>query len=89
MTATVYTSTATKAKTKSATVFAFGRRDDFAGKPTSEGGYYVFKLCKNYAGHVRGGIAKTWRYIAKDLSHADAIDLLNKRVKHTAFNHAQ
>lgn len=25
--------------------------------------FKVMKLCHNYAPHVRGGIAKTWRYV--------------------------
>lgn len=84
MTASVYTKTATKGKTGN--VYAFGRTADLDGQPIDAGGYYVFKLCENYAGHVRGGIAKTWRYIDRNLSHADAVALMNRRLGYKAFN---
>ncbi len=51
------------------------------GKCESSGKYLIFKLCENYAGHVRGGIAKTWRYIAKDLTLEEAKSLLAKKAK--------
>lgn len=41
--------------------------------------YAVYKLCANYAGHVRGGIAYTWRLVAKDLSLEECKALLAKR----------
>jgi hypothetical protein len=84
MTITVYKQTATKSKTGK--VYAFGRRDNLAGRPVADGGYSVWRLCENYEGSVRGGLVKTWRYIAKDLSHADAIDLMNRRCGYKAFN---
>ena len=80
---TIYVKTATKSP--SGKVYAFGRDDKLDGKPTSEGGYQVWRLCENYAGHVRGGIAKTWRYVDRNMSFEDAIELLNKKVKHVAF----
>jgi hypothetical protein len=86
MTASVYRKTATKAS--NGTIYAFGRCDDLHGKPTSEGGYYVFKLCSNYDGQVRGGLCKTWRYVAADLGYADAVALMNKRCGHVAFANA-
>lgn len=43
-------------KAKNGKVYAPGK---------SESGYIVFVLCENYSGHVRGGIAKTWR-VKKD-----------------------
>jgi hypothetical protein len=43
-------------------------------------GYIVFKLCENYAGHVRGGIAKTWCVIKQELSLDQAMALMEKRV---------
>ena len=49
------------------------------GKCDITGKYVIFKLCENYAGHVRGGISKTWRYIAKDLSLDEARALLEKK----------
>ncbi len=43
--------------------------------------FAVYKLCENYAGHIKGGIAKTWRYVAKDLTLDAATILFNKRSK--------
>lgn len=43
-------------------------------------GYIVFKLCENYAGHVRGGIAKTWRAVNQELSLFEAMTVMEKRV---------
>jgi hypothetical protein len=68
--ATVYTSKA--AKNAKGAIFAPGKCD-------VTGSYMVFKLCENYAGHVRGGIAKTWRYIAKGLSLDEAKALMEKK----------
>lgn len=59
-------------KTSKGTIFA-------PGKCQITGKYAIFKLCENYAGHVRGGIAKTWRYTAKDLSLDEAKALLAKK----------
>ena len=87
MTSTVFTNTATKARTKTGAIFAFGRHDDFAGKPASKGGYIVYELCENYSTNVRGGIAKTWRCVAINLFYDEAVKLLNKRVKFKAFKH--
>ena len=28
--------------------------------------FFVYKLCSNYASHVRGGIARTWRAVSKN-----------------------
>jgi hypothetical protein len=39
----------------------------------------VWKLCKNYAGHVRGGISNNWRYVQRHMSRADAVVLFNRR----------
>lgn len=47
---------------------------------TDEKQYAVYKLCENYAGHVRGGIASTWRYIEKGLTLSAAETLFNKKV---------
>jgi hypothetical protein len=84
MTISVYSKTATKAK--SGKVYAFGRRDDLSGKDTSLGGYVVFRLCENYNGQVRGGMQKSWRYVDQDLSFQDAVNLMNKKCGYTAFN---
>lgn len=39
----------------------------------------VWKLCSNYASHVRGGISKSWRYVQRGMSRADAVVLFNRR----------
>ncbi len=43
--------------------------------------YAVYKLCENYNRHVKGGIAKTWRYVAKGMSFEDALALFERRSK--------
>ena len=82
----VYKKTATKAKNKEGTIYAFGRDKKLDGQPEEKGGYIVWKLSQNYAGHVRGGISKKWVYVKKDLSYSDAVKLMNKRLKYKAFN---
>lgn len=84
MATSIYRKTATKAK--NGTVYAFGRKEELDGQPTELGGYIVWKLCENYAGHVRGGIAKTWRYVGQNLTHAEAVALMNRRCGYKAFN---
>lgn len=84
MTASIYKNTATKAK--SGKVYAFGRRENLDGKSIKLGGYYVFRLCENSANHMRGGIAKTWRYVERDLSFKDAVALMNRRLGYKGFN---
>jgi hypothetical protein len=42
-------------------------------------GYVVYKLCENYCSTAKKGIAKTWRYVQKDLDETTAIILFNKR----------
>lgn len=39
----------------------------------------VWKLCENYAAHIRGGIAKTWRYVEKGMTKEAAEKLFNRR----------
>lgn len=41
--------------------------------------YGVYVECENYSRHVKGGIAKTWRYCEKGLSYDDAKKLLDKK----------
>ena len=65
--ASVYKKTATKAKNKEGTIYAFGRDKKLDGQPEERGGYVVWKLSQNYAGDVRGGISKKWVYVKKDL----------------------
>lgn len=71
---TVYTKQA-KQNPKSKDIFAPGRHVD--------GRYFVFKLCSNYNGQVRGGISKTWRVVKgseKGLTLDEAKALMSKRV---------
>jgi hypothetical protein len=82
---TIYTKTATKAKNKNETVFAFGRDEKLDGQAVEKGGYQVWKLCENYNGQVKGGISKTWRYVQINLTHAQAVNLMNKRLGYKAF----
>ena len=84
MASSIYKSTATKSKR--GVVFAFGRDERLDGADKSKGGYVVWKLCENYAGHVHGGIAKTWRYVEKDMSFSDAVTLMNRRLGYKGFN---
>lgn len=39
----------------------------------------VYKLCENYSRHVRGGIARAWRYVQKGMTEADARKLFERR----------
>ena len=51
----------------------------FAIVPKGEG-FSVWKECANYASHIRGGIALTWRVCASALSIEDAEALYNKKI---------
>jgi hypothetical protein len=82
----VYTKTARKANDKNKTVYAFGRDDSLDGHHVEKGGYIVWKLCENYSGSVRGGIAKTWRYVEKDMPYEGAIALMNKKLGRAEFS---
>jgi hypothetical protein len=48
-------------------------------------GYMLFKLCENYAGHCRGGITKTWRYVADGLTLEEAKGLFEKRLGYKVY----
>lgn len=39
----------------------------------------VYKLCENYSRHIKGGIAKSWRYVQKGLTIEAATELFVKR----------
>jgi hypothetical protein len=67
--AEVYKSKA--AKSAKGVWFAPGKNDH---------GYIVFKLCENYAGHVRGGIVRSWRAVNQELSLTEAMNVMEKRV---------
>lgn len=43
-------------------------------------GFAVYKECANYAGHVRGGIAYTWRYVEKCMTLEAAEALFAKKI---------
>lgn len=42
--------------------------------------FSVWKLCANYDGRVRGGIAQTWRYKVLDVSREDAMAVYEKLI---------
>ena len=69
MTSTVYTNRA--AKSAKGVIYAPGK---------SITGYTVYKLCENYDGQVRGGMRKTWRVVADNLSLEETKALMEKRV---------
>ena len=39
----------------------------------------VYKLCENYSRNIKGGIAKSWRYVQKGMTLGAATELFNKR----------
>jgi hypothetical protein len=43
--------------------------------------YGVYKLCENYSRHIKGGIAKSWRYVQKNMSFDNANKLFLSRTK--------
>ena len=55
----------------------------FALVKYADGTYGVYKLCSNYDGKVRGGIAKTWCYIEKNLTETEATTLYGRRLNGT------
>ena len=81
--ASVYKKTARK--NKNDVTYAFGRTKKLDGQPKENGGYWVWKLSKNYDGKVRGGIRNSWVYVAKDLSYSDAVKLMNKKLGRKEF----
>ncbi|MDG1315674.1 MAG: hypothetical protein P8P29_09155 [Flavobacteriaceae bacterium] len=82
---TIYIQTASRSKTKSKGIFAFGRTSRLDGQSVELGGYKVYFLSINSCNHVRGGLGKKWVLVERDLSHADAISLMNKRLKYVKF----
>ena len=81
--ASVYKKTARK--NKNDVTYAFGRTKKLDGQPKENGGYWVWKLSKNYDGKVRGGIRNSWVYVDKDLSYSDAVKLMNKKLGRKEF----
>jgi hypothetical protein len=45
-----------------------------------DGTFSVWTLCANYASHVHGGIAHTWRYVNRRLDLETADNLYQKRL---------
>lgn len=70
--ATVFTKQARR--NAKGTIFAPGRDTATSGK------YWIFKLCENYDGRVRGGMRKSWSYIARDLTLDEAKALFEKKI---------
>lgn len=44
------------------------------------GMYAVYREAQNYAAHVHGGIAKTWRYVAIDMSLTAANEMFEHKI---------
>ena len=42
--------------------------------------FAVYRECLNYAGHVRGGIAATWRYCEKDMTQDAAEAMFARKI---------
>ena len=51
----------------------------FALVRDAHGTFGVWKECKNYSGHVRGGLAVTWRYCEIKMERGDAESLLDRK----------
>ena len=66
-------------KAKSGTIYAPGKDNVAAEGYNDRADYRIYKLCSNYDGKVRGGISKTWRYIAKDLTLEQAKKMLENK----------
>jgi hypothetical protein len=50
-----------------------------------ENGYIIYKLCENYDGQVRGGIRKTWRYVANKMTLEEAKALFEKKLGYKLY----
>ena len=46
----------------------------------TEGAFAVYRECCNYAAHVRGGIAKSWRYVEKGMTIEAAEALFARKI---------
>ena len=42
--------------------------------------FSVYRECQNYAAHIKGGIAKTWRYVEQGMSLDAAQALFNRKI---------
>jgi len=47
----------------------------------SDGTFSVWTIAENYAGHVRGGIAKSWRRCANGMTEDDARAMYARKLK--------
>lgn len=56
-----------------------GRRFALARDRNAPDKYGVWTECLNYAGHCKGGLARSWRYCELGLSLEDAEALLAKK----------
>lgn len=54
--------------------------DIYAPGQHEDGSYCLFVLRSNYAGHVRGGVAKTWRAVAQRMTLDECKALFTKRL---------
>jgi hypothetical protein len=61
-----------KAQNKSGTTYGL------ALLPNGKFGVYILK--HNYAGHVKGGVAKSWCYCVKDVEESVARELFQKKL---------
>lgn len=52
----------------------------YALVPVPGGTFTVYAECKNYASHVRGGIATEWRYCEKGLTREAADALFARKI---------
>ena len=43
-------------------------------------GFAVYRECANYAAHVRGAIAYTWRYVQKGITLEEARALFDRAI---------
>lgn len=51
----------------------------------SDTGYLIFKLCENYDGKARGGVSKTWRFVADKLTLDEAKAEFEKRLGYKIY----
>lgn len=64
-------------ESKSGRIAIVTMREAFGGGD----GFSVWQECSNYSRHAPGGIARTWRYIARDLDKEDAEEIFNRRTR--------
>lgn len=94
---TVYKDIAKSKKTPKGrkVIYTFGRLDSLAAAPTSEGGYFIYKI---EDASTRSGQGRRWVVVypkdpnsptgRKGLPHKEVVDKMNKLLGRKAFNHA-